>query len=133
MNNSKLYPSIFLLIAVFFLAYTVVYAQDRSGTGDTSDTGNTSDTGTGDIRLDDPLEGQDFIDVVNKIATGLLQIAAPLVVIMVIIGGFQVMSSGGNEEKYVAGRKTILYAVIGFAIVLVAKSIALIIKNLLTG
>jgi hypothetical protein len=50
---------------------------------------------------------------------------------MVLVGGFQLMMAGGDTEKVTRGRKTILYAAVGFAVVLLAKSVALIIQNIL--
>jgi len=49
----------------------------------------------------------------------------------VLIGGFQMITAAGNAEKFSSGRKTILYAAIGFAVVLAAKAVVVLIKNIL--
>lgn len=62
--------------------------------------------------------------VVNIVqwALGLLALVA---VIMIIIGGFQWMTAGGNEEKVDKAKKLISAAVIGLIIVLLAWAIVI--------
>jgi hypothetical protein len=55
-----------------------------------------------------------------NVALGFLGIVA---LIIVIIGGFQYMLSGGNEEKTSAARKLMISGIIGLAIILSAWAI----------
>jgi hypothetical protein len=48
---------------------------------------------------------------------------------MVLIGGFQMITSAGNPEKFKSGRNTILDAVAGFAVVLLAKGVSVGIQS----
>ena len=51
-------------------------------------------------------------------------------VIMIIYGGFLYVTSGGNAEKTKIGRNTILYAIIGLVIVMLAQTIVFfVLKN----
>ncbi len=85
------------------------------------------------ITLYNPLAGTDsVIGVINKIITGLQTVAIPIVAIMIFIGAFQILFAGGNPEKFKTGKKTILYTVIGYAIILIAGGITSIIEDLLT-
>jgi len=86
---------------------------------------------TGGGTLQNPLGNTTFEGVVQKIITGLLQIATPIVAIMVIVGGFMIMTAGGNSEKVKKGRDVVLYAVIGFAVILFAQAVVFILKDLL--
>ncbi|MDP3901414.1 MAG: pilin [bacterium] len=70
-------------------------------------------------------------ELLNRIAGYLIEISIPIVAIMVIIGGFQMLFSSGDPEKFKKGKNTILYAAAGFAIVLLAKGITSIIENIL--
>ena len=70
---------------------------------------------------------------VAAISNFLFTISIPLVAIFIFIGGFQVMTAAGNPEKASAGKRTILYAVIGFVIILLAGSVAALIQSILTG
>lgn len=72
-----------------------------------------------------------FNCVITKISNALIIISIPLVSIMVLIGGFYILTAGGKEENFKTGRKIITYSVIGFAAVLVAKSITFLILDVL--
>lgn len=56
-------------------------------------------------------------DVINKI---LLPIAGTIAVLFIIIGGFQYITSGGNEELAEAGKKNLQNAIIGLVIVILS-------------
>lgn len=85
-----------------------------------------------DLRDIDPLKGSDYQTVVQNIIDALGTVSLAIVTIMVLIGGFQIITSGGNPEKIKAGKKTILYAAIGFVTLLVAGSIVVIIQAIFT-
>jgi hypothetical protein len=51
-------------------------------------------------------------------------------VIMIIVGGFQYITSGGDSNKVTAAKNTILYAIIGLVIVALAQFIVrFVLKN----
>jgi hypothetical protein len=92
------------------------------------------------ITLCDPLGAncqpgsETFASVANNVIAFLATtIAIPLTAIMVLVGAFQITTSAGDPEKFSQGRKTILYAAIGFVIALIATGVTSIINNLLTG
>jgi uncharacterized protein involved in exopolysaccharide biosynthesis len=64
--------------------------------------------------------------------TFLFQVAVPLTAVMALIGGFQMITSAGNPEKVSSGRKTLMWAAIGFAVVILAGGVVAIITNLLS-
>ena len=81
--------------------------------------------------LPNPLGVCDLLDFVNKII-GILQIVAvPIVSIMILYGAFQIITSGGQSARAQTGGKTILYAAVGFGILLLADGVVAIIKSLL--
>jgi len=85
------------------------------------------------ISLTDPLGGNETFTTVATAVAGFLfwDIAMPLSVVMVLVGAFQLMTSAGEPEKVSQGRKTLMYAIIGFAIAFVAGGITNIIKSLI--
>ena len=86
------------------------------------------------ITLNDPLGGASFATVANNVIYFLsTTIAIPLTAIMVLVGAFQITTSAGDPEKFSQGKKTILYAAVGFVIAVIATGVTSIIKNLLTG
>ena len=88
-------------------------------------------TGGGPVTLPNPLGVSTFNEVLAKIITFLIEIAIPLTAIMALVGGFQMITAAGNPEKFATGRKTLMYAAIGFAVVVLAGGIVSIIKDLL--
>lgn len=96
---------------------TVAFAQGGTTPGTT-------------VTLTNPLNTTDASAVLGNINTFLLVIAAPICGIMVVWGGFQMMTAAGNPEKFSEGRKTLLYAAVGFAIVILADTVAPIIKSI---
>lgn len=90
-------------------------------------------TSGGGIQIANPLGCAQVTDCIQSILNGLIYLAAPIVAIMVLVGGFQIMASGGNEEKLKTGKNTILYAVIGYAIILLASGVAAVINDVISG
>jgi len=81
--------------------------------------------------LTNPLSYDTLEEILDAVAGFLFTISIPIMVIIIIIGAFQLITAGGSEEKIRKGKKTITWAVIGFVVVLVAGSIASLIKNIL--
>ncbi len=88
----------------------------------------------GTIKLINPLGTDSTIgDVIKNVLGGLQLIAIPIVAVMILVGGFQIMFAGGDPEKFKTGKKTILYTVVGYAIILIASGISFIIQEILSG
>ena len=52
-------------------------------------------------------------------------------VLFIMIGGFRMVMSQGNEEAYGAAKKTITWAVIGLVVAVLSFSMIAIVENLL--
>ena len=101
-----------------FLAIQTAWAQAGAD-------GGVGSGGTSGVTLPNPL-GQSCSDLgcpIDKILSILFTIGIPLTTIMVLWGGFKLVTSAGDPEKAKEGRKTILYAAIGFVVILLANSI----------
>lgn len=114
----RIAPILFLFIALFGIFQIVAAA------------GTT-------IILENPLKNPDgssvdsFSALLKTIGDWLIKIGAPIAVLMIIIGGFQIMISGGKPEKIKQGRATILWTIIGYAILIVGWGIVKIVTNLI--
>lgn len=86
---------------------------------------------TGDVTLTNPLGSNSIADILDRVAKYLITLGGIIVVIMILIGAFQILTAGGDPEKVKTGRHTILWSVVGFAIVLSAYGIVAIIEKLL--
>ncbi len=86
------------------------------------------------VTLENPLSaGDTFEEILCKVGDWLIQIGAPIAVFMVLVGAFQIMTSGGEPEKLNKGKKTILWTVVGYAILVIGWGIAEVIANVLGG
>lgn len=69
--------------------------------------------------------GPNGVDQVNRILRKIVNFLSALVgvvaVIMIIVGGFRYVTSGGNDTSVTSAKNTILYAVIGLIIVALAQ------------
>ena len=61
--------------------------------------------------------------VVKKIINGVLYVVGVLAVVMVIIGGVQYTTSGGDQAAVTKAKNTILYGIVGLVIAILAYAI----------
>jgi hypothetical protein len=87
------------------------------------------------ITLTNPLGDscKDLSCPVTSVTNFLFTIAIPLCGILILVGGFQMMTAAGDPEKFSKGKKTLLYTVIGFVVVLLAGSVAALIQGVFKG
>ncbi len=72
-----------------------------------------------------------FTELLAKITNYLNLIVDPLVVIMVLWGGFQILTAAGDEAKFKKGKQTLTYAAIGAIIIICASGLIYIINEFL--
>gem|GEM_PF-1259765 len=87
---------------------------------------------TDGIVLTNPLGVTTIDEAILKVLNILKTVGAPIAVVMVIVGGFQMLFAAGDPEKFKSGQKTILYSAIGYAIIFLADGIATLIQNALS-
>jgi len=87
--------------------------------------------GTGGVELLNPLGTKSIIQIINNVLNYLIYISVPILALMILVGGFQILTARDNPEKITKGRTTIMYAVIGFVIVLISKGVALILLKII--
>ncbi len=83
------------------------------------------------VTIENPLKYGTIPEVVAAIANFIFIISIPITSLMVVIGGVMFMTSGGDPKKVEQAKKLLLYAVIGLAIILLSKTIAAVIENVL--
>lgn len=66
----------------------------------------------------------------QRIFNVLFAVIAVLSLVFMMIGGYQYMTARGNEEQATSGRKTVIYALMGFVVVVLAATLVNIIINL---
>ncbi len=80
--------------------------------------------------LCNPLGDLTLSQIVDKIAPFLITIGGPIAAVMVLWGGFQIMTAAGDPEKFKNGRMTIFYAAIGLVVILIAPGVAALIQSI---
>ena len=70
--------------------------------------------------------------IVREVVNVVLFVLGAVAVIMIIIGGFRYVVSGGDSSSVTAAKNTIFYAVIGLIIAILAYAIVNFVVNSLT-
>jgi len=73
--------------------------------------------------IPNPITSGSFADLIARIIDWVLNIALILAPLVVVYGGFIYMTAMGDTNKVSQGKNIILYAVIGFIVALLAKSL----------
>jgi hypothetical protein len=118
--------SVFMLGAPLALAGTAGAANIQSNLCNGSNFTISSGTGGSCAKGGD-------ISSVNKTLTKAVNIISAVVgviaVIMIIVGGFKYITSGGDQNKIASAKSTLIYAIIGLVIVALAQIIVHFVIN----
>ncbi|MFA7202000.1 MAG: pilin [Candidatus Paceibacterota bacterium] len=71
-------------------------------------------------------------DLLNKIISYLTMISIPIITIMALYGGFQMLLAQDNAKKFEEGMKTLKHAALGAAVVIVADGVLYIVQSVLS-
>ncbi len=71
--------------------------------------------------------------IIGNIATGLSVILFALAAIFIIISGIFYLTAAGNQEQLKKAKDTLIYAIVGIVLGLIAFGVADLTKNFLTG
>jgi Type IV secretion system pilin len=115
--------ALFIFILMSFLAFqsVAVHAADIDSKGNLCDGASLSLSGDGEDCGD-----SDATNVDNAIQAGInlfSVVVGIIAVIMIIIGGFKYITSGGDSGKIGSAKSTIIYALVGLVIVALAQVI----------
>jgi len=84
------------------------------------------------IGLGNPLGADSIPELIYTIIDWFVIAVGPAIAaVMIIYGGFQILTAGGDPKKFETGKQSILYAVVGYGIILLAEGVVLIIQKLL--
>lgn len=81
--------------------------------------------------IENPLGPSTFEELLNTITSFLFLLSIPIVSIMILYGGFKMLTAAGAPDKIEAGKKTITYAIVGFIVIIISRGAALLIKDIL--
>ncbi len=108
-----------LVMGLSFLTPAVAYAADCS-TG-TLNAASGADCAQGDNTPSNLFEGSDSI--FKRVVNIMLFIVGAVAVIMLIFGGIRYVTSGGAQDQVTAAKNTIMYAIIGIVVAILAYAV----------
>lgn len=120
-----------IFVCVAMLAVSMVYiAPLAQAQGD----GGTDIIGGSGGGITNPLQGSKTItDVLKKVINWMLGLVGFLALIAIIIGGARMIIDFGNEDQVKKAKATILWAVIGLAVVILSYAIINIVTSEILG
>jgi hypothetical protein len=71
--------------------------------------------------------------LIYRVLSLMLFIAGALAVVFVVIGGYQYITSAGNEEQSEKGKKTLVNAIIGIVVIVLSFTIINVVVNTVSG
>ena len=83
------------------------------------------------IVIENPLESESFEELLNTIVTFISWIAIAIAPIMIMIAAFFLLTAGGDPKRVDTARRIILWTVIGLAIILFAKGLISVLKQII--
>jgi len=95
------------------------YTSGNSGGSTTITMPTVTSTGT----LANPITSTSFAALLDNVINWILNIALVLAPLIIVYGGFLYMTAAGDANKVSQGKNVVLYAVIGFILALLAKSL----------
>jgi amino acid transporter len=79
------------------------------------------------------LGGTDIRPTIENVITTILSYLALAAVIVIVIAGIRLIVSSGDDSAVEKAKKTILYAIIGLIIILLANGIVMLVANIATA
>ncbi len=138
MNNFKKFVTV-LFLGFVLIGTTGVFVSVASAQGATSPCGEFEEQGPLCVPKN-PFGNSTNSLAAQTTATGLigtiikimLYFAGIIAVLFLVIGGYYYLTSRGNEEQATKGRQTLVYALLGLAIVILSYVIVTALTNQLT-
>ncbi len=119
----RLLTSLALIVALVTPLLTVstvpAYAQGKKDACEAI--GGTLDA-AGTCVSNDPNDKKGVTDVIKTVIEILSFIVGALAIIMIIVGGIRYVTSGGDANSISAAKNTILYAIVGLVIAVLAEA-----------
>lgn len=101
--------------------------------GTTSITGDVRTVTTKDIKITNPLKFNTPQEIIVNVINYILGFAAFVAIGVIIYGGYQYMTSLGDPTKIEKGKKTLINAIIGLVIIILAFIIVQTVVNIFTS
>jgi hypothetical protein len=85
------------------------------------------------IAIDNPLSASTFEEFIQDIIDLIFWIGIIITPLMILIGGFYFLTSAGNPQRVQTAKKVIFWTIVGLLIVLLAKGVISMLRQILEG
>ncbi|MFA5095100.1 MAG: hypothetical protein WC447_00325 [Candidatus Paceibacterota bacterium] len=117
------------IILVTFILALPILSLAQNGTNPPPAGNGTNPPATGNVKIVNPIHSETLTGLIKTILEGVIKIGMPIIVLAIIYSGFLFVRAQGNSEKLNEAKRTLLYTLIGAAILLGSWGIALLITN----
>ena len=102
----------------------------KAGVGgdDNADDGRTT---SASLEFPNPLNAKDLRELIDALLRWIWLLSIPIAVIMILYAGLKMMTAGGDPKRFQSGRKILLRAVVGLAVVFIGEGFIALIKSIL--
>jgi hypothetical protein len=83
--------------------------------------------------IKNPLGSDNLDDLFSKLAGGVLNIAIPVAVLMIVWAGFKYLTAAGNASKVKEANEILKWTVVGLAVIFIGGGFIDLIKSVLSG
>lgn len=83
------------------------------------------------LNFPNPLQSENLNDLIGTIMHWLRVIALPIAVIIIVISGIIMMYSRGDSGKFDQGKKILIWAVVGLAVILIGEGFTKLIESII--
>lgn len=89
--------------------------------------------GGGMFAIQNPLKADTFQELIENLIDFVFVIAVAVAPLMILVAGFLFLTAGGAPDKIGRAKQMILWTVIGFAVVMLAKGLIAVLEQILGG
>jgi len=125
----------FFWIIFCFCIWSLAFTNQKVWADNTSTIGgvNLPNPNTEELVIPNPLGENSILPLINNIINWMFTFAIPIAVIMLMYAGFLYITSSGNKKQVEQAGKILMYALVGLAVIILAKGIVSATYSILTG
>ena len=119
-------PITYILLQVSLLPFSVcrVFAQGSGSNQPGSGRAPGDPSADSIIEFKPPIEDKDLLSLIQRLTRVFALEVAPIIMItMILYGAFRMLTAAGDPDAFAVGKKTIVYSVLGYIVVLLIATV----------
>ncbi len=86
-----------------------------------------------DFQVENPIGANNLEDIIKLVSDNILKLAIPVAVVMILIAGYNFVTSAGNPSKIQKGKQILTWTAVGLAVIFIGGGFVDLIKSILGG